>query len=62
LNHYYDTLLSKYPTQFQIMERIYDISFAEAKNHVYKEVKNNIIQAEIHKQITIPNETRSNHI
>lgn len=50
LDKYYDTLLSKYPTQFQKLERIYGVSFAEAKNHVFKEVKNNIIQAEIHKQ------------
>lgn len=50
LDTYYDKLLSKYPTQFQKLERIYDVSFAEAKNHVFKSVKNNIIQAEIHKQ------------
>ncbi|ESU28976.1 AAA ATPase central domain protein [Flavobacterium limnosediminis JC2902] len=50
LDKYYDTLLLKYPTQFQKLDRIYDVSFAEAKNHVFKEVKNNIIQAEIHKQ------------
>jgi len=50
LDKYYDSLLSKYPMQFQQLDRIYDISFAEAKNHVFKEVKNNIIQAEIHKQ------------
>lgn len=50
LDAYYDKLLSKYPTQFQTMQRIYDVSFAEAKNHVFKSVKNNIIQAEIHKQ------------
>ena len=50
LDKYYNTLLSKYPTQFQQLDRIYDVSFAEAKNHVFKAVKNNIIQAEIHKQ------------
>lgn len=50
LDMYYDTLLAKYPVQFQQLERVYDVSFAEAKNHVFKSVKNNIIQAEIHKQ------------
>lgn len=50
LDAYYDTLLLKYPAQFQKLDRIYDVSFAEAKNHVFREVKNNIIQHEIHKQ------------
>ncbi|UOK42912.1 MULTISPECIES: AAA family ATPase [Flavobacterium] len=50
LDNYYDTLLSKYPVQFQQLDRIYDVSFAEAKSQVFKSVKNNIIQAEIHKQ------------
>lgn len=50
LDDYYDKLLQKYPTEFTKLERLYDISFAEAKNHVFKEVKNNIIKAEIAKQ------------
>ncbi|ESU19970.1 AAA ATPase central domain protein [Flavobacterium cauense R2A-7] len=49
LDSYYDRLLAKYPSEFTQLERIYDVSFAEAKNHVFKEVKNNIIQAEINK-------------
>lgn len=49
LDKYYDSLLAKYPSEFTHLERIYDVSFAEAKNHVFKEVKNNIIQAEINK-------------
>lgn len=49
LDNYYDTLLAKYPSEFTQLERLYDVSFAEAKNHVFKEVKNNIIQAEINK-------------
>lgn len=49
LDTYYDKLLSKYPNEFTQLKRIYDVSFAEAKNHVFKEVKNNIIQAEINK-------------
>lgn len=50
LDNYYNKLLSKYPTEFCKLERIYDVSFAEAKNHVFKAVKNNIIQAEIEKE------------
>lgn len=49
LDSYYDSLLAKYPSKFIQLERLYDVSFAEAKNHVFKEVKNNIIQAEINK-------------
>lgn len=49
LDSYYDTLLAKYPSEFTQLERLYDVSFAEAKNHVFKEVKNNIIKAEINK-------------
>lgn len=44
LDTYYDTLLQKYPPQFQKMERLYNISFAEAKNHLIQSVKNNVIQ------------------
>jgi SpoVK/Ycf46/Vps4 family AAA+-type ATPase len=50
LDSYYDKLLSKYPVEFQEVERVYNVSFAEAKNQVFKEVKNNIIQAEINKE------------
>lgn len=49
LDNYYDSLLAKYPSEFTHLERLYDVSFAEAKNHVFKMVKNNIIQAEINK-------------
>ena len=44
LDAYYDSLLQKYPPQFQKMERLYDITFAEAKNHLLQSVKNNVIQ------------------
>jgi len=44
LDRYYDTLLQKYPLQFQKMERLYDLTFAEAKNHLLQSVKNNVIQ------------------
>ncbi|WP_313804852.1 ATP-binding protein [Flavobacterium sp.] len=49
LDNYYDKLLVKYPSEFTKLERMYEVSFAEAKNHVFREVKNNIIQAEINK-------------
>lgn len=49
LDVYYDKLLMKYPAEFQSINRKYDISFAEAKNEVFTQVKNNIIQAEIEK-------------
>lgn len=49
LDTYYDKLLTKYPTEFQTIERKYTISFAEAKNEVFTQVKNNIIQAELAK-------------
>ena len=46
LDIYYNNLLKKYPLEYQKLDRIYDISFAEAKNHLYTVVKNNIIAAE----------------
>jgi len=49
LDTYYERLLAKYPAAFQTIERKYDISFAEAKNEVFTQVKNNIIQAELAK-------------
>lgn len=49
LDTYYNKLLSKYPVEFQNIGRKYDISFAEAKNEVFTQVKNNIIQAELAK-------------
>lgn len=46
LDSYYDKLLSKYPEEYRKLERIYDVSFAEAKDYVFKKVKNNIIKSE----------------
>ena len=50
LDSYYDKLLTKYPAEFRNINRKYDISFAEAKNEVFTQVKNNIIQAELAKE------------
>lgn len=46
LDNYYTILLKPYPEAFTQINRIYDISFAEAKNHVLYQVKQNIIAAE----------------
>lgn len=49
LDGYYDRLLAKYPVPFRSIDRIYDVSFAEAKNHLFERVKKNIIAAELAK-------------
>lgn len=46
LDEYYDILLSPYPTEFTMIKKQYDISFAEAKNQVLYQVKQNVILAE----------------
>lgn len=47
LDAYYDRMLTHYPEAYRKMVRIYDISFAEAKNEIYKAVKNNIIEEQL---------------
>lgn len=44
LDAYYDHLLEKYPKQYQGIERRYDLSFAEAKDHTLLAVKKNVIE------------------
>lgn len=39
LDEYYDKLLSRFPKEFQNIERIYNVSFAEAKDHTFTLVK-----------------------
>lgn len=51
LDLYYDQLLSRYPEIYSFCERIYNISYAEAKTHIFKTVKYNIIQSELNKNI-----------
>jgi len=51
LDQYYKQLLEKYPKEYQDITRIYDISYAEAKNHVFDRVKKNIIAANKSSQI-----------
>lgn len=47
LNQYYDQLLNNYPKQYTDMQRLYNISFAEAQQIVFQNVKNNIIQEKL---------------
>lgn len=49
LDGYYDKLLARYPVKYQNVERKYGISFSEAKDFVFRQVKNNIILGEMAK-------------
>ncbi|MCD2421139.1 ATP-binding protein [Niabella pedocola] len=44
LNAYYDRLLSCFPVALQHIERIYEISYAEAKDHVFTHIKAAVIR------------------
>lgn len=44
LDRYYDELLGKFPNEFQNIDRQYNISFAEAKDHAFTMVKAALIQ------------------
>ncbi|MBO9594020.1 MAG: AAA family ATPase [Niabella sp.] len=44
LNTYYDTLLSRFPVTLQHIERIYEISYAEARDHAFTTVKAAVIR------------------
>ncbi len=50
LDELYDKLISKYPVEYQKVNRVYDISFAEAETVVMQDVKENIIQSELLKK------------
>ncbi|SEE48083.1 ATPase family associated with various cellular activities (AAA) [Tenacibaculum sp. MAR_2010_89] len=52
LNKYYDSLLLKFPKEFRNFERSYSISYAEARDITYRNVKNKIIEVEEAKEIT----------
>ncbi|WP_367180692.1 AAA family ATPase [uncultured Kordia sp.] len=49
LDRYYDDILKKYPKQYQKLTRVYDISYAEAKDIVTHSIKKQIITAEKNK-------------
>jgi AAA+ superfamily predicted ATPase len=53
LDELYNKLITRYPQEYQKVDRIYDISYAEAENIVITEVKENIIQSEIRKKAEI---------
>lgn len=44
LNRYYDKILGSFPKHFQHIERRYNISFAEAKDHAFTVVKGKLIE------------------
>lgn len=46
LDSYYDHLLTQYPSEFRLIDRCYDISYAEARDITLRAVKNNIIEIE----------------
>lgn len=45
LDVYYDALLERFPEKFRVVERIYDISYAEARDRTFQAVKTKIIDA-----------------
>lgn len=49
LEEYYNQLLSKFPIQYQRVGKRYGISFSEAKDLIFRQVKNNIISDEMNK-------------
>ncbi len=51
LDVYYDELVNKFPKEFQNIHRDYNISYAEAKNLTYQQVKRKIIALEKTKKL-----------
>ena len=43
LDRYYEFLLSKFPEELQAVSRRYGISFAEARDYIFTEIKSNLI-------------------
>ena len=54
LDHYYDSLLAKFPEDLQLISRKYDVSFAEAKDDAYAQIKGNLI-AQLEAQVPVEN-------
>lgn len=50
LNIYYDNILSGFPEHLNTIKRTYGISYAEAKDTIYQQIKANIIQFEKQKK------------
>lgn len=58
LESYYDNMLLKFPEKYRKVERLYEISFSEAKDLIFQQVKKNIIAAEtakLHQNATLKN-------
>ncbi|NGF57023.1 AAA family ATPase [Parapedobacter sp. SGR-10] len=51
LDKYYDKLLSRFPQEFQLIERRYNISYAEAQDHTFTLMKAALIKELEEKQI-----------
>lgn len=58
LNVYYNSLLTQFPEEFRNVERVYGISYAEAKDITFRAIKNAIIaneeakaQPEVHENV-----------
>jgi hypothetical protein len=60
LDRLYDKLLARFPEEYAKVNRVYDISFAEAENIVMTEVKENIIQSEMLKKAVISEQSSVN--
>ncbi|MDR2238299.1 MAG: ATP-binding protein [Chryseobacterium sp.] len=54
LDIFYDDLLSRFPEEFQSIERRYEISFAEAKDHALTSVKSALIKKLESRKISQP--------
>lgn len=53
LEDYYKKLLERFPEKYQNIQKKFGISFSEAKDFVFKQIKNNIINDEISKLETV---------
>ena len=58
LEDYYKKLLERFPEKYQNIEKKFGISFSEAKDFVFKQIKNNIINDEISKLETATKKTK----
>lgn len=49
LDRYYDQFLQVFPEEFRNIERLYDISYAEAKDKIHRDIKRQVISLELSK-------------
>ncbi len=50
LDLYYDDFLKRYPEEYRSIERVYDISYAEARDIIFREVKTQVIKKEVERK------------